>query len=110
MGGATFWLLCEIAIQQKSHGAHRLRDAMRAINQMSGGNAADWAPETLMAAGDRATVTDALATLYPAFARQPIQTDLPALFERLGVIGDGRGIRFDEQAPLAAIRRRITAP
>lgn len=109
-GGATFWLLAEIAIQQKSGGRHRLRDAMRAVNRMSGGNAADWAPDMLMASGDRATDTDALATLYDTFARQPIRTDLPDLFQRLGVVGDGRGVRFDEHAPLAAIRRRITAP
>ena len=107
-GGATFWLRAEIAVLKRSGGRRMLRDAMRAINGESGGNAVEWTPERWMAVGDRATGTDALASLYGAFASRPIHTDLPALFASLGVHGTADGIAFDDDAPLAAIRRRIT--
>jgi len=109
-GGATFWLLAEIAIIEQSRGKHVLRDAMRAINRASGGNTADWAPERVMAVGDQATGTNALAGLYAAFSTSPVRTDLADLFARLGVAaGPGRTVVFDDTAPLSAVRRRITA-
>lgn len=109
-GGATFWLLAEIAILQQSHGRRSLRDAMRAINQASGGNIVDWAPEQMMAVGDKATGTTALTRLYADFVAGPVNTDLDALFKRLGVMATADGVIFDDHAPLAAIRRRVTAP
>ena len=69
-GGATFWLLAEVAVYEQSHGRHLLRDAIRAINVASGGNVVDWTPEQLMAVGDAATGTQALRTLYAAFAEK----------------------------------------
>lgn len=107
-GGATFWLLAEIAIIRQSRGRRTLRDAMRAINRASGGNIVDWTPEMMMAAGDRATDTAALAMLYADFMAGPVNTDLGRLFARLGVSAAGTG--YDDRASLAAIRRRITAP
>ncbi|TPG52178.1 hypothetical protein [Sphingomonas glacialis] len=106
-GGATFWLLVEIAIDAASHGKHGLRDAMRTVNRQSGGNATDWTPEQLMAAGDAAVGSEALSKLYRHFASGRATTDLPALFARLGVSAPGGRIRFDENAPLAGVRRRI---
>lgn len=109
-GGATFWLLAEIAIAEASHGQHSLRDAMRAINRQSGGNSADWTPEQMMAAGDAAMGSDALSTLYQRFATERVDTDLDALFARLGVALRGGEVALDESAPLAALRRRIIRP
>lgn len=108
-GGATFWLRAEIAILEQSDGRHTLCDAMRAINRASGGNSVEWTPERLMTTGDSATGTTALASLYATFAARATQTDLPALFARLGVrIGAEGAVVFADSAPLAAIRRRIT--
>ena len=108
-GGATFWLLAEIAIYERSHGRSSLRAAIRAVNRASGGNVSDWQPEQVMLAGDAATGTDALSTLYARFAESPVDTDLPALFARLGVALDQAGtVVFGERAPLAALRRAIT--
>jgi hypothetical protein len=47
--------------------------------------------------------------LYRDLALAPGTVDLPALWERLGVrVGQGHA-RFDESAPLAAVRRTITS-
>lgn len=103
-GGAIFWLEAEIAIDRASRGRASLRDAIRAISRESGGNSSDWTPEQMMAAGDRATGTKALSLLYPRFAEHRVAVDLDATFADLGVSDGG----FDDRAPLAALRRRIT--
>lgn len=107
-GGATFWLLAEIAIYRQSRGAHSLRDALRRINQTSGGNGVEWTPEQVMEVGDMATRTHALSRLYTQFATMRIDTDLAKLFEQLGVAAMGDQIALNDRAPLAALRLRVT--
>jgi hypothetical protein len=107
-GGATFWLLAEIAVYEGSRGRAMLRDALRAINRHSGGNIAEWTPEQMMAAGDAATGTSQLQPLYERFASRPSDIDLGATFRRLGVSVDSTGaVRFDNSAPLAVLAQRI---
>jgi predicted metalloprotease with PDZ domain len=110
-GGAIFWLLAEIAIYEHSKGRALLRDALRAINRESGGNTAEWSPERMMAVGDAATGQSALQHLYDEFASHPADVDLDSLFNRLGVSRAPAGsVRFDANAELAALTRRITLP
>jgi hypothetical protein len=109
-GGATFWLLADVEIYERTGGRHDLRDALRAINRRSGGNGAHWTAQQVMAAGDQATGLDVLSRLYAAMGAAPVQTDLDALFSKLGVSeSDGRVV-FDDSAPLAAFRRHLTQP
>jgi hypothetical protein len=108
-GGAMFWLLAEVAIFEQSRGRHMLRDALRAINRLSGGNAVIWSPEQMMQTGDIATGTRALSDLYARFAAGAVVTDLPALFTRLGVAPTAsNALRFDDHAPLSTLRRAMT--
>jgi hypothetical protein len=51
-----------------------------------------------------------LTRLYDQMKGSPIQVDLSTLWKRLGIKSQGRNVIFDEQAPLAAVRRAITAP
>ena len=109
-GGALFWFLAELELA-KVEGKAVLWRALRAINRDSGGNGADWDPETLIRRGDRAIGGDTLARLYRRFASGGMPIELAALFETLGVLpADGGGVRLVESAPGAAIRRAITAP
>jgi hypothetical protein len=43
-------------------------------------------------------------------ADKPHAVDLPALWAELGIVGRGQSLRFDDRAPLAHIRRALTAP
>lgn len=106
-GGATFWLLAELAVDRASAGRSSLRQAMVAINRSSGGNHADWSPERMMAVGDAAIGQGELTPLYRRFAADRIATDLHALFDSLGVMMRNGSVAFDERAPLAEARRRI---
>jgi hypothetical protein len=40
----------------------------------------------------------------------PVNVDLDKLWLRLGVVSDGGGMSFDDRAPLAEVRKAITAP
>jgi hypothetical protein len=48
--------------------------------------------------------------MYAEMKSTSVTTDLQDLFGKLGVRAHGGKIEFDDNAPLANIRRRITAP
>ena len=109
-GGALFWLLAEISIYRDTNGTRSLRDALRRINHMSGGNAATWSPEQLMTVGDDAIGATSLIGLYNRFATAAVTTDLVKLFQELGIATGADGqLALDNRAPLAKLRERITS-
>jgi hypothetical protein len=107
-GGATFWLEADIGILEATHGALGAQDALRAINRRSGGNTADWTVDQVVAIGDAATKTHVLSSLYATMRGSPAPIDVADLFRRLGVHLRNGAIDYSDDAPLAAIRRRIT--
>lgn len=108
-GGALFWLLADIRIQQQSNGRFGVQDALRAINKKSGGNIARWSVDEVARVGDAATHTHVLADLYHEMKDAPMSIDLAHLFEQLGVAEKNGAVVFDDGAPLSTIRRRITS-
>jgi hypothetical protein len=109
-GGALFWLLADIRIQQRSDGRFGVQDALRAINRKSGGNTVRWSVRDVLKVGDAATGTNVLTSLYDEMKDAPVNTNLGTLFGDLGVSEAGGRIVFNDQAPLARVRERITAP
>ena len=109
-GGAIFWLLADVNIREQTHGRLGAQDALRAINRRSGGNGTEWTVDQVMAEGDKATGTEVLAMLYAKMKAAPVTIDLHDLFEKLGVSERDGSVVFDDRAPLASIRRRITDP
>jgi len=109
-GGALFWLLADIRVQQLSDGRFGVQDALRAINWKSGGNTAQWSVRDVLKTGDAATGGNVLVSLYDDMKDAPVSTNLGILFDDLGVSEAGGRIVFNDRAPLARIRERITAP
>ena len=109
-GGATFWLLADVRIRRATHGRYGAQDALRAIDRRSGGNRSTWTVDQVMETGDAATGVSVLAPLYDEMKSRPVQVDLAGLFAGLGVSETGGAVVFDDAAPLAEIRRQITAP
>ena len=108
-GGALFCLLADLEIRRRSANRYGLQHALRAI--LAAGNMeSSSALEPLLEIGDRAIGVPVLARLYAAMKDRPAPADLDALWRRLGVRAESRGVRFDESAPEASIRRAITAP
>lgn len=108
-GGAMFWLLADVRIRQATHGRLGVQDALHAINQQSGGNRSSWTVDQVAAVGDAATGVSVLTSLYDQMKTTPVQVDLADLFSRLGVKDVNGAVVFDDAAPLADVRRQITA-
>ncbi len=109
-GGALFCLTADIAIRERTRGGKSLDDALRAIGGMGAGAAVQVDLGRALATGDAATGTDVLQGLYRRLAAAPGTVDLGAQWRALGVSRrpDG-GVAYDDGAPLAWIRRAITA-
>jgi hypothetical protein len=59
---------------------------------------------------DAATHTHVVSSLYAAMRSSPAPIDVADLFRQLGVTERNGAIVYDDGAPLARIRRRITEP
>jgi hypothetical protein len=109
-GGALYCLQADVAIRERTHNRLGLQSALRAILQATGGYANQWDIEKVLHIGDDATGTTTLSDLYQATKATPVLSDLALLWRRLGVPERPLSQRFDDAAPLAAVREAITAP
>jgi hypothetical protein len=109
-GGAQFALLADVTLREQTHNKKGLQDALRAIVAAGGTIDQNWSIEKTFATGDAATGTHVLEDQYARMANAPVPIDLDGLWKELGVIRIGEDhVRFDDEAPEAAIRKAITA-
>jgi hypothetical protein len=108
-GGAMFCLLADIDIRKKTGNKIGLQQALRGILAAGGNHEVEWPVDRIFAVGDKATGTTVLADLYAGMRDKPVAPDLDALWRELGISVSGGEVTFDDSAPLAAIRRAITA-
>jgi hypothetical protein len=110
-GGSLYWLLADIRVRQQTHNAKSVRDAATAVLNAGGDGSQDWELDKLLKAYDAGTGTKVFEALHDEMGDKPVATDLDALWKSLGVVYDSRTgrVQFDEHAPLADIRRGITA-
>ena len=106
-GGAIFCLVADIEIRKRSKGRMGLQDGLRGVLAAGGTFERDWPIRRALAVADEATGTTVLTDLYEAWRATAVDPELSALWSRLGVQADGATVRFDDRAPLAAIRARI---
>ena len=109
-GGALYWLMADIQIRQQSRNRKGLQDAMRGIMAAGGTIDHEWPIERVLEAGDRAIGCTVLADLYRRMKDAPVEVDLNDLWQKLGISVKGNVVSFDDNAPLAAIRKSITIP
>jgi hypothetical protein len=86
-----------------------LQQAQRGILAAGGNLEQDWPVPRIFSIGDQATGTHVLADLYAKMGDTPYAPDLGALWRDLGVSAQNGHVSFDDTAPLAPIRRAITA-
>lgn len=106
-GGALFYLLADVEIRKRTKNAFGLEHALRGILAAGGDNTHRWALDDAFAAGDAATGVPVLRELHRAMGTSPHPVDLDALWRELGIAIAHATVRFDDAAPLAAIRRAI---
>ena len=108
-GGALFCLLADVAIREASGNRFGLEHALRAIHEKEGGLESSAELEALLATGDLSVGGTVLRDLYARFGSGPEKPDLRGLWRRLGLAPAAGGVRVDDEAPLAAVRRAIVA-
>ena len=106
-GGALFCLLADVQIRQRTGNKVGLQSALRAVLRASGGLVSDWPIERVFAVGDTAVGTNVLEELYARSKDVPLATDLPALWQSLGIEPAGGTVKLHDDAPLAKIRDAI---
>jgi len=107
-GGAMFCLLADIEIRKRTSNRLGLRDAMRGVVAAGGSHEVDWSIERVLATADKAVGVDVLTRLHNEMGTRPVKPDLDGLWRDLGLRSQDGSLRFDDSAPLAAIREAIT--
>ncbi len=108
-GGAIFCLLADVEMRKRSGNSLGLQDAMRGVVAAGGTHDNSWPIERFIGVGDKAVGMSVLADLYAKMGTQAYAPDLAAQWRDLGVIDTPDGAHFDDSAPLAPIRKAITA-
>jgi hypothetical protein len=108
-GGAMFCLFADVEIRKRTGNKFGLQDAMRGVLAAGGNHEHDWSIERVLATADKAVGVDVLIRMHDAWGPKPVTPDLTALWRDLGLKLQGETIEFDDSAPLAAIRKSITA-
>ncbi len=108
-GGAIFCLLADVGIRKQSANAKGLQHALRAVNAAVDFNTM-WPIEKALETGDAAIGGSALMDLYARMKDKPENPDLDVLWKDMGVMVEGRTLRFDSSAPMAAVRKAICTP
>jgi hypothetical protein len=106
-GGAMFCLVADVTIRKSTHNQKGLRDALREIVRQGGNIEVQWPIERALEAGDKAVGGKTLMSLYDQMGGTAVPVDLAALWKELGVERQGDTAVFDDQAPLAKIRKAI---
>jgi hypothetical protein len=108
-GGALACLVADVEARKREP-RRGLEVGLRALRE-AGGNASEvWSLAEVVATVDRALAAPTLTPIMHAHVRRGTPFDLRALFAALGVNRDAHGVvRLSESAPLAAVRRAITA-
>jgi hypothetical protein len=107
-GGALFCLLADIKIRQRTANRYGLQDALRAIVAAGGSMRATWPLVRALEIGDQAIEVPVLMELYARMKAAPVDIDLADLWRRLGVKVQDDAVLFQDEAPLALVRRAIT--
>jgi hypothetical protein len=112
-GGALFCLLADVEIRRRTQNRYSFDDALRGIIESGGNIAVEWDLERALDAGDAAVGVPVLRELYAKMGSNPMNVDLAQLWKRLGVevsidSQEDVDVRFDDAAPLSALRRAIT--
>jgi hypothetical protein len=109
-GGALYCLRADVEIRRQTQNAKGLQDALRGILDAGGDIREDWELRKALETGDRTTGTHVLMNLYEEMKDKPVEVDLDSLWKQLGVKAENGKVTLVDDAPLAGVRRAITAP
>lgn len=108
-GGALFWITADIEIRRATNNRVGVQQALQAIARDGGTIEKIWPAEKALAIGDEATGQHILMDMRKKWGAAPVSVNLESLWADLGVKVSGDNVTFNDYAPLAHIRKAITA-
>ena len=109
-GGALYCLLADIEIRKRTGNRLGLENATRGILKAGGSIEVEWPLARALQVADQAVGVPVLEELYDQMKATPVTPDLHQIWKELGVDRQAGKVVLDDSAPLAPIRRAITAP
>jgi hypothetical protein len=100
-------LLADVAIREQTGARAALENGLHAILRAGGNSSEVWSLQQTLEVADSAVGVPVLRDLAKNYAYRPGPIDLDELWRKLGVIRNARGIKLDDRAPLASVRRAI---
>jgi hypothetical protein len=108
-GGALFCLDADVEIRRKTNNRLGLQDAMHGVLAAGGNHEVSWPIRKILTTADQAVGLTVMTDLYDRMRAAPVSLDLSHLWGELGIEATDTGLRFRDDAPLAAERIAITA-
>jgi hypothetical protein len=108
-GGAVFCLLADVQYRQRTRNRRGLQHALRGILHAGGNIQEEWPVTKAFEAADKAAGAPVLMELYDKMKDTAVQTDLPDLWRKLGIVPSGKTVEFRNDAEWSNIRQAITA-
>jgi hypothetical protein len=106
-GGAIFCMLADIEIRQLTDNRKSLRDALRGVLDADLSMHSSATAMRVFEAADRATGVDVLVPLYLKMKADPYPIDLNAVWKSLGVTLQNEQVIYDDDAPMAHVRKGL---
>ncbi|MDH3636235.1 MAG: hypothetical protein OES20_16170 [Gammaproteobacteria bacterium] len=106
-GGAIFCMLADIEIRKLSDNRLSLRDALRGILDAGLSMHASSSAMEVFESADRAIGLDVLVPLYLKTKADPYPVDLDALWTSLGVSLQNDQVVYNDDAPMAHVRKKL---
>lgn len=108
-GGAMFWLTAELEIRKRTQNRLGVQAALRGVLRAGGTIEEVWSSEKALGVADKATGQAVLVDLYKQWMREPQFPDLNKIWSDLGIRIEGEKVNLDDNAPLADVRKALTA-
>jgi hypothetical protein len=106
-GGAIFCMLADIEIRKLSDNKLSLREALRGVLDAGLSMHSSATAMQVFEAGDEAIGMAVLVPLYQKMKADPYPIDLDALWKSLGVALQNEQVIYDDDAPMAHVRKNL---
>ncbi len=106
-GGAIFCMLADIEIRRLTDNRKSLREALRGVLNADLSMHADSTAMRVFETGDRAVGVAVLVPLYQKMKSDPYPVDLDQLWASLGISLENQQVVYNDEAPMAHIRKHL---
>jgi len=108
--GAAMMLRADNRLRQLSNNKYTLDDVLKAVQLILEGHQSEWSGMEMMQLFDRISGTTVFMNIYNRYVQSgPFPAD-DKLLRQLGIVQSAGKIRFNDNAPAAAIRKAIVSP